>query len=136
MPEGKSTGMEGPGMEHSGTCEAAMTKAAHTSKTAAAHASHASKPAAAHASHASKSAVAHASNATKSAMAHPTHPGRRAKRRTGDDGRCRGQCDQHLAHHDASSIFRRKHKLFLGPTSGESMLGVRAPLPRAKFRQR
>jgi hypothetical protein len=78
MPEGKSIGMKSPGMDPSETSEVAGMSDSGTTKT----------------THATKSAVAHAT------VTHaPTHPGRRFKRRTGDDGRCRGRRDHHLVHH-------------------------------------
>jgi len=111
MPEGKSIGMESPGMEHTETSEVTGMSDSGTTKT----------------THATKSAVSgmtKATHTTKSAVARaPTHPGRRrVKRRTGDDGRRRGQHDHHLAHHDASSIYCRKHELLVGTSPAESML--------------
>src|SRR6266481_584716 len=57
--------------------------------------------------HASKATGAHAdvthptaTHASAAVSAHPTHSGRRIKRRTGDDGRCGGQGDYDLTHHD------------------------------------
>jgi hypothetical protein len=91
---------------------------AHASKTTRAHAD-AAHPTEAHSStaaHPTKThptTVAYPTKAHPTTVAHPTHSttvaaptthsGRRIKRRTGDDGRRRGQGDYDLTHHDASS---------------------------------
>src|SRR5437016_2078280 len=82
VPEGK------PGMSHADT----RKRAGVADSGAAKPRTHASKATGAHAD------VTHptAAHASAAVSAHPTHPGRRVKRRTGDDGRRRGQGDHYF----------------------------------------
>jgi hypothetical protein len=129
MPEGKSIGMESPGMEHSETSEVAGMSDSGTTKT----------------THATKSAVSgmtKATHMTKSAVAAAsTHPGGCVKRRTSDDSRCRGQRDHHLAHHDASSLLLQETRTLGRNAASRIRVGFsghrgrerRSRRPRASF---